>query len=236
MYNHNGDFMIVYLDLIILLNLLINYIFIKVIKIVFKEKLSIKQLILSLLLSIISFSLFFIPIKYIYNIRYFVGIFIGLIAFYKKDFKMLIIEICIFYLLNISFIGSLIIFEVNNIFLLFVCVIFISLLWFIDSFKKDINTNILYQVKINNKVYTGYLDTGNNTYCDNIPVIYLDMKEFNKDYQYYKEIKVFTIDGYSKIDIYKGPLLYINKNNYIVYYAFIKSLGKKVILNKELGE
>lgn len=229
--------MIVYLDLIILINILINYIFIKTIKIVFKEKLTIKQLIFSLVLSIISFGLFFVPIKYIYNIRYFIGIFIGLMAFNKNDIKKLIIQISIFYLLNISFIGSLIIFNINNVFLLFLCAIFISFLWFIDSFKKVKDDNkTLYKVKIQNKTYIGYLDTGNNSYCDNIPIIYLDINELNNNFKFYKDIRVFTINGYTKVDIYKGPLLYINNSNYVVYYSFIKSLGKKVILNKELGE
>lgn len=229
--------MIIYIDLIILSNLFVNYIFIKTIKIIFKERVNIPLLVTSLFISFLSMSLFFISSKYIYNLRYFIGILIGYVAFYKKDIKTLIIQIVIFYLLNISFIGALVIFHVNNIILLLICSIFISLLWFIDSFKKEcsINNNN-YRIKIKDKIYFGFVDSGNNTYCDDIPVVYLDSNNLDDNFEYYKCIKVFTINGYSKVDIYKGPLLYINKKHYIAYYSFVKSLGKKVILNKELGE
>ena len=229
--------MILYLDIIILLNLLINYIFIKAIKLIYKEKMNIFQFILSMIISLASFSLFFVSSKYIYNLRYFIGIIIGFVAFYKKDFKTIIVQTCIYYMLNIAFIGSLVIFNINNIFLLLLCSLFISTLWFIDSFKKDKNIfQINYKVRINNKIYNGFLDTGNNSLCENIPIIYIDCKELNCDYKYYKTISVFTINGPTKIDVYNGPLLCINKNDYYVYYSFVKSLGKKVILNKELGE
>lgn len=237
LYNLIGDFMVLYLDLIILSNLLITYIFIKTIKVIYKEKFKITQFIFSMLISIISFILFFVPFKYIYNLRYFVGVIIALIAFYKRDFKTVTIQICIFYILNISFIGSLVIFKIDTFLLLFICALFISSLWFIDSFKKDksgLKTN--YKVRINNHTYVGYLDTGNNSYCDNIPIVYIDNKELDENYSFFKTIQVFTINGFTQIDIYNGPLICINKNNFFVYYAFIKSLGKKVILNKELGE
>lgn len=236
LYNEFGDFMTLYIDLIIILNILVNYIFIKTIKIVYKEGFTILQIIISSLLLALSFTLFFVPIKYIYNLRYFVGIIIGICAFYKNNIKTLIIQICVFYILNISFIGSLVIFNVNSNILLIICSLLISVLWFIDSFKKDRSIQTNYKIKINDKVYIGYLDTGNRSCCDNIPIVYLDIKELNQDYLFYKTVKVFTINGYSNIDIYNGPLLYIKKTNYVVYYAFIKSLGKKVILNKELGE
>lgn len=230
--------MIIYVDLIILSNLFVNYIFIKTIKIVFRERINILMLLLSLFVSLISFGLFFIPSKYIYNLRYFIGILIGLIAFYKNDIKTLIIQIVIFYLLNISFIGTLVIFNINNFVLLLISSILVAILWLIDSFKKDNSFNKINNscIKIGKKTYKGFIDTGNNTSCDNIPVVYLDLNYLDNNYEYYKSIKVFTINGYSNVDIYKGPLLYINKKHYVTYYSFVKSLGKKVILNKELGE
>lgn len=230
--------MILYIDLIIILNVFVNYIFIKSIKIIHKEKFTIMQLILSTIVSILSFSLFFVPVKYIYNLRYYTGILIGIMAFNKKDIKTLFIQIIIFYLFNLSFIGCLIIFRIDNIILLLLCVIFITTLWFIESFKKDIILTTVNErkLKIGNKAYTGYYDSGNCSYCDNIPVVYLDKENFSNDYKYLKNISVFTISGKSDIKVYTGPLLHMKNKDFVVYYAFIESLGKKVILNKELGE
>lgn len=230
--------MILYIDLIIILNIIVNYIFIKTIKIIYKEKFTILEFFTSIFVTTISFSLFFIPLKYIYNLRYYVGILIGLCAFYKKDIKVLLIQIIMFYLLNISFIGTLVIFKIDNIILLFICILFVISLWFIESFKKDFikSNNNIYKIKIGSKSYMGYYDSGNSSYCDNIPVIYIDNTYLSKEYKAYKEISVSTISGKTSVLVYNGPLLHLNNKDYIVYYAFIKSLGNKVILNKELGD
>lgn len=228
--------MIIYIDLIILANILVNYIFIKTIKIIFKEKYTLIQILLSFIILTLAFSLFFVPFKYIYNLRYFIGIIIGLVSFYKKDIKLLVIQICIYYLLNISFIGCLVIFNVDNFVLLVICALLISILWFIESFKKDIEFKVQYKISIGSKSFVGYLDTGNTSYCDNIPIVYLDKQYLDNTYTYYKTIRIFSINGWNDLDIYSGPLLCTNKKQYFVYYSFIKSLGKKVILNKEIGE
>jgi hypothetical protein len=230
--------MIIYVDLLITSNLFINYLFIKFIHILFKEKGSIIRIIISLIISLLSLLLFFAPSKYIYNLRYFVGIIIGLIAFLKKDFKTSIIQIVIYYLLNISFIGTLVIFNINNMFLLFISAFFVITLWIIESYKITfIKQNSQHKkIRINKLKLNGYLDSGCNTYCDSIPVVFVNEKYLNFDFTFFKKMEVLTINGYNSIDIYKGPLLYVDKKEYVVYYSFVKSLNKDIIISNDLGD
>lgn len=228
--------MIVYIDQIILSDLIVNYLFIKLIKKIFKEKTNVLRLVIGLFISVLSFSLFFVPFKYIYNLRYFIGIFIGLIVFYKKNIKIWIIETSLYYLANICFVGTLVIFNVNNIIILFLSVLFTIVLIILSNYKhKFMKENILeYNVKINKLELSGFLDTGNQTYCDFIPVVFINSKYYSSDFHYYKKVSVKTVYHNELIDIYKGPLLTIDKNDYVVYYSFVKSLDKDIILNQEL--
>lgn len=230
--------MIVYIDQVITSNIVINYLFIKLITLMFKEKINILKMIIALIVSIISLGLFFVPSKYIYNLRYFVGIVIGAIAFIKKDYKTTIIQTVIYYLLNLSFIGTLVIFNIKNIVLLYISGLFICVLWIIESYKNIIikNRKYEYNVSINNVKIKAYLDSGNKTYCDGIPVVFIKKKYQSNMYKYYKEICVNTIKGTEHINVYKGPPLIKGKNKYIVYYAFVESLEKDLILNYELGD
>lgn len=238
MYNIHGDLMIIYIDQIIASNVIINLLFIKFIQVLFKEKINIIRIILGLIVSVLSLCLFFVSTKYIYNLRYFVGIVIGIIVFLKKNYKETIIQIVLYYLLNLCFIGTLVIFNVDNTILLYLSSIFVIILWAIESYKSIYikNKKNYIKVRINKLTLQGFLDTGNTTYCDGIPVVFI--KEKYKDYNfiYYKKIITYTITGFKEIDIYKGPLLIKDKKEYVVYYSFVKSLNKELILNCELGD
>ena len=150
-YNKYGDSMIIYIDQIIVSDIIVNYFFIKLIKVIFKEKINIFRLITGLLLSVMSISLFFIPAKYIYNLRYFIGIIIGFIVFYNKNIKACIIQIAIYYLINLSFIGTLVIFNINNIILLVLSMLFILVLFIISNYKDKVikDKKFEYNVRIN---------------------------------------------------------------------------------------
>ena len=79
--------MIIYIDLLILSTILVNFVFIKTIALIFKEKLSIIRVLISLVLSVAMLLLYFLPYQFYFFIRYFMGIIIGMIAFKKSDVK-----------------------------------------------------------------------------------------------------------------------------------------------------
>lgn len=237
-YNIYGDLMVVYIDQVIASNVIVNYFFIKLIQVIFNEKVKIFRLIIGLIVSVLSMVLFLIPFRYIYNIRYFIGILVGFIIFYKKNIKTCIVEIALYYIVNICFVGTLVIFKVNNIILLFLSMLFTIVLIIISNYKDKVikDKSLEYNVKINNLKLVGFLDTGNQTYCDFIPVVFVNSKYYSEEFTYYKKIMVNTINKEQQVDIYKGPLLKLNKKDYVVYYSFIKSLDKDIILNQELGD
>ena len=129
------------------------------------------------------------------------------------------------YLINLSFIGTLVIFNINNIILLVLSMLFILVLFIISNYKDKVikDKKFEYNVRINKLKLIGYLDTGNQVYCDFIPVVFVNKKYFSSDFTLYKKILVKTVLKEEEIDIYKGPLLTLNKKGYFVYYSFIES-------------
>ena len=175
--------MIVYWDLVVLTNLIIDYAFLKTIAVVFKEEVRWYRLLISLLLGLGSLFLFLLPIKYLYNLRYVIGIFMGMIAYnysnQLKRFQMIIS----FYIINLVFIGSLVIFEVHSIWLLLITMIYVIILTIVEkTLSKKIKEDVW--VKIDNQKLKALIDTGNKCYYLNKPVIFLDERLLNNKYKY----------------------------------------------------
>lgn len=224
--------MIVYLDLVIISTIIVNFAFIKLISVIFNEKINIIRVIIGLILCIISLFLFIMPLE-IYNLRYFVGIIIGSISFKYYDIRNFIIKITTFYLLNLSFIGTLVVFNIHSVLIMFIALGFIIVLYIIENYKNKINK--YYQVIINNKKYKAILDTGNEAYYQNVPVVFINSKHFNDDF---KEIGMLTITSVANVDIvkiYKGPVLKINNKEIEVVYSFSNTLQYDLILHNEIG-
>lgn len=221
---------VVYIDLVILSTLAVNYLFIKACSIFLKTRLSIIRTILALTVSVGSIFLFLVPIKYIYNLRYFVGILIGLIAFKDKENKLL--GISIIYMLNLSFIGSLVVFKIDNYLLLLITCILIIFIYSIEYLYKKIikKDHHEYNVLINNQKYVGIYDTGNRSLYQDCPIVYLNQKYFSDIFIKIGSVLIDTINGTSLIDIYQGPIIFINKREYQVFYGF-SNIKEDIILN-----
>ena len=143
--------MVVYLDLVILTNILVDYAFLKTIALLYHERLKWYRVLISLLIGTGSLFLFLIPIKYLYNIRYIIGILMGLTAYNSNKAKKRFLMIISFYLINLSFIGSLVIFEIKNSLFLLVAFGYTILLHIIEKILK-INYQNDCIVKINQKI------------------------------------------------------------------------------------
>lgn len=223
--------MVVYIDLLILSTVFVNYIFIKTIAIIFKEKLLIFRTMIALMLSVLMLLLYFIPYNIFFVIRYFMGIIIGIVAFKSKSIKTKIIKIAIFYILNMSFIGTLVVFNVKSIIPFIITLFYIVVLYIVQHYVTKLNEKNIYNIKINNDKLEGYYDTGNTACYKNIPIVFIKRKYFNKNYKYIDKIHINTIIGNSEIYIYLGPKIIINNIEYEVFYGFVDNIEFDVILN-----
>ena len=222
--------MIIYIDILILSTILVNYVFIKTISLIFNDKLSIIRTIIALFISVISLLLYLLPYKAYFIIRYFVGIIIGMVAFKDLDIKNKIIKIAIFYILNMSFIGTLVVFKITNLIPMVLSLLYIVILYIIQNYKETFN-KLYFNVYINNNKYKGYLDSGNMCSYLSKPVVYINKKYFNNIYDFIGYQEINTIGTIIQIKVYSGPPLIINKKKYIVYYSFDDNLVYDVLLN-----
>lgn len=218
--------MVIYIDVLIFLNFVVNYCFMKLIYLLFNEKINIKRLILSSLVSILLlFSFLFNNV--IYNVvKIFGGLLLIFITFKYSNKKRFIIMCSLYYLLQFSFIGVLNIFNIKGysvlIFLLLIC-----LLVLIYSKKNTLYNKKNYKIVIGildkEIELEGFLDTGNNAICNNKPIIFLDKKYYNNKLIIEGITNVKTINGIECVNCYKPSNFYIIDNN--------KKISKDVLIS-----
>lgn len=223
--------MVVYLDLVILSTIVVNTLIILGIECIFNSRVNILRIIISNVLSVICLSLYILPIGKFIFIRYLMGILIGAFSFNKCKKENKIIKIVLYYLFNISLVGVLEIFNIRNMMLLVIATIFVVCLGIVISFRNKDE----YVIKLNNQYLNALYDSGNYTFYNGVPVVYLDLKYLNSSYKMVDKIIVEVISGKCVVDIYKGPVLKLNNKKYICYYAFSSLNGFDVILHKDIG-
>lgn len=226
--------MVVYVDLLIISTIVVNYIFIKLITLIFKEKINYIRLIISLILTVLMLLLFFLPYKVFFVIRYFMGIIIGIVAFGDKSIKNKIIKIAIYYMLNMAFIGTLVVFNIQSFMPFVISLIYIVALYIVQLYVVKISDKNIYKVLIDKDILKGYFDSGNNVSYNDIPVVFVNKKYFNDNYTYISTINISTVAGKSSLLLYKGPCIIINNTKYNVMYCFNDELEYDVILNNSM--
>lgn len=229
--------MIVYLDLLILSTVVVNWAFIKTIAFFFKEKLNLIRLLLALVLSVGLLFLYLLPYRAYFALRYIAGIVIGIVAFHPKNIKVKIIEIVIFYFLTMAFIGTLFVFQVKSVILMLVSLLYVIVLYIIQNYQKIFQKEQHFQMNIQIGTFyiKGYYDTGNTSYYQEIPIVYLDKKYQDSQFQKIDSLIIQTIDGHSQIDIYTGPLLWSKNQSYVVVYAFVDQMAHHAILHRDIS-
>lgn len=225
--------MIVYVDLLILSTIIVNYLFIKTIAVIFHEKLSLLRTILALILSCLMLLLYYLPYHFYFIIRYFMGIIIGFIAFPKSDPKIKIIKIIIFYLLNMMFIGSLVVFKVQNMVMLLVTVFVVIIAYLIQNYQNTFKKGSINETKVylNKQILNGYYDSGNFANYNNIPIVFLKRKYYNLSFTLVTALNIKTINSNQIMNVYQGAPLIIKKKAYQVYYIFVDEINYDIILN-----
>ena len=137
--------------------------------------------------------------------------------------------------MNFAFIGTLVIFKIYNSWLMLLALLYVIILVIIDSYKKIvINRNqLVYNVNIKGQHNSlrGFLDTGNQSTFEGIPIVFIDYKFFNDSFKYQTKAKVITIDGEQVVDLYQGECIQIDNKQFLVYYVFIKLDEYDLLLN-----
>lgn len=223
--------MIVYLDIVLASTFIVNFAFLKTISLIDKKHISTLLIIIASSVGSVSIFMFLLPYKWMFNLRYFVGIIIGLICFHNDAFKSKVIKIACFYMLNFMFIGTLVIFEIASIKTFLLALLYVLVLFIIENFQnKEFNKDVY----VDDVLLHGLVDTGNSTSYKQKPVVFLKEKYLNDNFIYIGYTLCQTVQGVFNINIYKGPPLKISKSSYFVYYAFMKINNYDIILNKEI--
>ncbi|MCL2521978.1 MAG: sigma-E processing peptidase SpoIIGA [Erysipelotrichales bacterium] len=212
--------MIVYLEYLILINVVIHYLIIKFCQKIFSKKVSHKNLFLSILLLNVNL---FIYLQYplISNyLKYIFGLLIVGTAFYPEKPKTIIKIALIYFILNIVLGGFNFFLNIYNLNLnisLLISLIFMIIIFELDILPK-IDTKLIKQYfyninfNIQGKEYQfqAFLDTGNfsKSETDNVPIVILNEKH-RMLYQSDASIKLKSLGQSYKMDIYRISDFYI---------------------------
>lgn len=210
-----------YIEIYLFLGLFIHSVFGFIAYLFLERRVNKFNLILSNILDLIYMLLF---IKYPYKIENYKFLFIGIISaslfirFNLKDsFTGIFIYLALNFLLGgiseVLYLSSLL--KVYYIFI--ICVILLIMFLLIKIYKQFFikKNKFYYEIKIINERKTyylnGFLDTGNIVfYYPNIPVVFINNKDFYG--KFYDYLEVDSINGLTKVPIYKVDEFYIKIN------------------------
>ena len=224
-------------------NFIIEFLFIYIIEKIYNENIRWIRLIFSSLIGSFSLVLFFSNYIFYTIFKILGGILISLIAFSSVSKSKQIIKISSFYALNFAFIGFLKSFNINTWYLLIFSTIAILGLFILESNKKYFiflnrcTYNVL--VTFNNKKLklSAFLDTGNECFCDHIPVIFISDKYKDKSLKPHNHLFLRTTNGSDLKFCYKADSFYIiigNKKVKKDVYIVFSELSKDCLLNPSI--
>lgn len=212
--------MVVYLEYLILINVIIHYFIIKFCQKIFSKKIRHKNLMLSILLLNVNLFIYLqYPLLSSY-LKYIFGLFIVGVAFFPEKPKTILKIALIYFILNIVLGGFNFFLNIYNLNLnvsLVISLIFMIVVFELDILPKiDIKLIKQYFYDINFKVqgkqyqFQVFLDTGNFSYSetDNLPIVILNEKHrmlFNSD----SSIRLKSLGQSYKMDIYRVSDFYI---------------------------
>ena len=224
--------MLVYLDLLFVLNLWIDYLLLITTNIVLKYNVSYKKIFLSSLIGAFSTFLVFINNNLLlFILKIIICIIMQLIVNGYKGLKTLFENVLYFYIISVILAGTLYLFRldkvsiIENFLLLFVLTPIVLFIYKKQMKKVDYYYNEIYSVSIiyNNKKYkfNAYLDTGNKLYDQYkkrpISLIYSNKIKYN--YEDLILVPIETANHKSMLKCIKVDKLIVNNkiiNNAIV--------------------
>ena len=241
--------MVIYIDLLIILNLIYDYLILKVVSIVLKRNTNNKRLLLASLVGEISILFLVFNFNYILLLisKIILAIIMNIIAFKQKGLRYLLVNLSYFYMLSIILGGFIYYLHIHGVnYLCIICLIPIVFTVYIIQHNKRNNLQNYYDAVItfnnNHKIkVVSYLDTGNNI-VDPIslkPVIIVNKKLCENNYKKFIYVNIKVLNHTSLLKCIKVKS--IELNNHIIKNVLIglsddeiKIDGVDCILNNKL--
>ena len=229
-------FMIIYIDLLIILNFIYDFLILKVISLVLKRNTKNINIIIASIIGELSIALLLINSYYIILIisKIIIAIIMDLIAFGYREIKYLLINISYFYMVSIILAGFIYFLHINGFnYLIIIILVPLILIIYIIQNQQTIKYNNYYDVVItynNNHIIKviGYLDTGNNI-VDPIslkPVILLNKSKYKEKYKNYIYVNVKVLNNITLVKCIK--VKHITINNKVIKDVLIGILDDEI--------
>ena len=197
--------MVIYIDLLILLNFLYDYLIMYIVSIVLKRKLNKKRLIISSLIGELSILFLIINLNYILIIilKIILSIIMNITTFNYKNLIYTIINISYFYMISIilgGFIYYCYLNNINHIIIMILIPILLTIYIIQNNLRYKYNNYYNIVININNKHklnVVSYLDTGNNL-VDPIslkPIIVINKELINFNIKYYTLVPIQVLNN-----------------------------------------
>ena len=216
--------MVIYIDLLIILNIIYDFLILKVVSIVLKRNIKNINIIISSLLGEISILFLIFNFNYVLLLisKIILAILMNIITFKYKNIRYLLTNLSYFYMISIILGGFVYFLYLNNInYIIIMLFIPLILILYIIQYSLKNKYNNYYDVVItyknNHKIkVVGYLDTGNNI-IDPVslkPVIILDKKLYKEKYKNYIYVNVKVLNNITLIKCIKPKYIEINNKKY----------------------
>lgn len=235
--------MTVYLDLLFLFNFGVNVFFLYVLALIYRERVSWRRITAGGLLGgTLVFAFLFDYVVYLIC-KLAGGMLVAGIGFKGRGLARFAIRSSSFYIVNLASVGLASSFRINKWYFLLAAAIVLTILIFVENNKKtDIFINSLkYNISVtfNEKVIAteGYLDTGNFSACDGLPIVYMAEK-YRPRGSFHKTVVVSTVNGPALTKTYRPSSFILRKGKEDVVcdvlVAFTDLRGFDCLLNAEL--
>ncbi len=226
-----GDAVVIYWDLVIIINFVINFVFLEIIHLLFYEKMPFVKCCISSALSSVMLFAFLLDHTIFMIFKIIGGFALVFIAIKFVNMGKYLIQVAIFYALEFTLVGIIGSFKMQGVMLL-ASLFIVGALFMIQNFRmhlfnlKSLNCQVL--MTINNSQYdiTGFMDTGNNSVYQGKPIVFVDEKYYEKSLKSKCKAVVSTIGGAQEIECYYPKKFVLVQNRKKVrkdvYIAFCK--------------
>lgn len=264
-YTYVGDYMKIYLDLVMILNFAIDFILLLTVSLILKRNASITRIMLGAFIGGISILLLFFDMNslILFLFKIIISIFMTLITFKYMNLKYTLVNLLYLYMSSIILGGFLYLFNIefsykkvgiifinNGLSINFIFLILFSpiILYIYIKQTKNLRYNYsnYYNIEIikNGKKYkyTAYMDSG-NVLVDSLTkksVILIDKRKLLFNIKEFRLIPYMGVNGNNMIKVIKiDKLLFNNKEYSNVLLGIMDNIsldGVDVILNRKLLE
>ena len=259
-YTFNGDYMKLYLDIIIFINFFLDYLLLLSVSIILKRRVNMYRIIMGAFIGGLSILCLFYKINSIelFIVKFIISIIMILVSFGYKDIKYFISNTIYLYIISIFLGGGMYLindafslkrkgivfinngYSINLIILVIISPIIIYI-YNIQAKKLRNIYNNYYQVSIyyQDKCFStvGYMDTGNTLKYNHKPVLLLDKRKNIFEIKNYLLVPYNTIDNHSLLKCFKPDKVIINKKEYNCFIGLIDEVnfdGCDLILNERI--